>query len=221
MLLWSCEEEFPTGFFRYFNTHYSKIGALIVYDGNLNIRQYTAMPHPYQLPNFMDVFTWSMPFLAEKVTDILRLIYMKTTEEVPRKLTAYRREIMRIKILAIARMLMLYNRSRANREKALELHKLRLLSNLMPLRKKSGYSISNLKELDSVVRLEAIAPSIRRNHLSSCEDDSALSFDNFICGEAKIVKARSATCLEIKRNPNGDGLYKKYNNNNNHHHHHK
>ncbi|KAF8664226.1 hypothetical protein AX16_000788 [Volvariella volvacea WC 439] len=118
---------------------YHNRGAILKYaNKNITIRQFNASPHPYWLPNFMDAFTWSLPFVGTKITEMLlailsicsqeELVDSESDDEGDTKnladavaTSADRRQQIKNKILAVGRMQRVFQLLREEAENASEL----------------------------------------------------------------------------------------------------
>jgi len=62
--------------------YYDNKGSILILDeGNLQLKQYQESEPPYRLPDGLNVFSWSLPFLAEKVSSMLVTIIRKCQGE--------------------------------------------------------------------------------------------------------------------------------------------
>lgn len=98
---------------------YNNKAAIIVYENDtIRTKQFTAVPHPFWLPNFMDVFTWSLPFVAEKLVDMLVCIVKLNCDH---QQDEDRREVVRAKLAALNRIASMYTKIREQSESLIEL----------------------------------------------------------------------------------------------------
>jgi serine/threonine-protein phosphatase 2B catalytic subunit len=111
---------------------YRNKAACLKFDNNvLNIKQFIDSPHPYYLPNFMDVFQWSLPFVAEKVTDMLAnvLDYDNAGDDQPETdpapgVVEKRGGLLKKKVLSVSKILRMYKILRQEHEAIVQLKQL-------------------------------------------------------------------------------------------------
>lgn len=103
---------------------YQNHGAIIKYEkDNLNIRQFRESPHPFWLPNFQDVISWSLPFALERVTDFMKAIWSLSSKEEREadKQKAERNNRIKAKMLAVGKVANVLSEMREANENAVEL----------------------------------------------------------------------------------------------------
>jgi serine/threonine-protein phosphatase 2B catalytic subunit len=136
MHTWNGPGEFPVVITIFSAPNYCDVynnkGAIIKFDdNNLNIQQFNYSGHPYILPNFMDLFSWSIPFVIEKVLEILcQVVNVKganneaageEVEKLKDSIKESKAEIFRNKVKAMSKMMKMFKTLREDKEIIMQL----------------------------------------------------------------------------------------------------
>lgn len=114
-------------------TQYNNKAAIMKYENNsMTIKQFTDTVHPYFLPSFMNVFEWSLPFVAEKVGELLLGVFKmvnddeeetaEAQQQAEREELARKREAIRRKVQVVSKMLSVFAQMREENNQQLALN---------------------------------------------------------------------------------------------------
>jgi len=82
MYKWKNSVDFPSVITifsapNYCDVYNNKAAVIKFVNNTVNIQQYNYSPHPFILPGFMNIFNWSIPFVSEKISEMLLHIIKK------------------------------------------------------------------------------------------------------------------------------------------------
>ena len=55
----------------YCGSYKNKGAVILIENDKMNIKQYKDVEQPFNLPNNLDLFSWSLPFLADKIGEMM------------------------------------------------------------------------------------------------------------------------------------------------------
>lgn len=137
MHTWNGPGEFPVVITIFSAPNYCDVynnkGAIIKFDdNNLNIQQFNYSGHPYILPNFMDLFSWSIPFVIEKVLEVMYNVVNskgntaaagdgEKIREIEESIKESKVEVFRNKVKAMSKMIKMFKTLREDKEIIMQL----------------------------------------------------------------------------------------------------
>ena len=70
----------------YCGSYRNKGAVILIENDKMNIKQYKDVEQPFHLPGGLDLFTWSLPFLADKIGEMIDYILMKNSLVTPKEI---------------------------------------------------------------------------------------------------------------------------------------
>ena len=110
----------------YCDVYGNKAAVIKINNNMINIQQYNYSPHPFTLPDFMNIFSWSIPFVSEKISEMLLHIIKKQDLESSQKnesniIEENVTESLRMKVKIITVLMKMFRTLREERELIMKL----------------------------------------------------------------------------------------------------